>query len=481
MCTLTAPARAPRRPWGAPGAFRLCDRDAIGYPRTSRGRRTIDPRIAILEELPVSIASRPRLRAFATLAIAALAALSTLARAADPVELQLLFPIAVGGPLTQIMDKLVARYHDTHPGVAVKAIYSGTYDETMTKARAQFKAGQPPDVLIASAVELFNLRDLDMIVAYEDALKGTDTAWTKRFYEAFMVNSTQDGKTWGLPFQRSTIIQYYNKDAFRKAGLDPDHPPKTWEELRDMSLKLRDAGGVKFGFQIPSDNFGDWLFAALCWQNGLALVSPDGKHAYFNDPRAVEALQYWVDLGKAGAVPKGSVSWATTPKDFVEGKVAIMWTTTGNLTNVRKQAKFDFGVSPLPAHRQPGSPTGGANLYVFKTGDAAKERAAAEFAKWMSDPEQAAEWSIATGYVGSSEAAYDTPAMKAYVASFPAAVVARDQLAHYTRSLGLHGNGRATAALSDAIQAALTGTKSPKEALDGAQKTADGVLARYQR
>jgi sn-glycerol 3-phosphate transport system substrate-binding protein len=432
-------------------------------------------------ESHVSIASRHRLRALAPLAFAALAALSTLARAADPVELQLLFPIAVGGPLTQIMDKLTARYHATHPGVEAKAIYSGTYDETMTKARAQFKAGQPPDVLIASAVELFNLRDLDMIVAYEDALKGSDTSWTKRFYEAFMVNSTQDGKTWGLPFQRSTIIQYYNKDAFRKAGLDPDHPPATWEELRDMALKLRDAGGVKFGLQIPSDNFGDWLFSALAWQNGLALVSPDGKHAYFNDPRAVEALQYWVDLGKAGAVPKGSVSWATTPKDFIEGKVAMMWTTTGNLTNVRKQAKFDFGVSPLPAHRQPGSPTGGANLYVFKTGDTAKERAAAEFAKWMSDPEQAAEWSIATGYVGSSQAAYDTPAMKAYVASFPAAVVARDQLAHYTRSLGLHGNGRATAALSDAIQAALTGTKTPKEALDGAQKTADGVLARFQK
>jgi sn-glycerol 3-phosphate transport system substrate-binding protein len=418
------------------------------------------------------------------MAVAAVALCSPSPRVAaaekEPMALQMLFPIAVGGPLTQIMDKLVARYHATHPGIDVKAIYSGTYDETMTKARAQFKAGQPPDVLIASAVELFNLRDLDMIVSYEDALKGTDTSWTKRFYAAFMVNSVQDGKTWGLPFQRSTIIQYYNKDAFRKAGLDPNHPPATWEELRDMALKLGQSGGVKYGFQMPSDNFGDWLFAALAWQNGLALVSPDGTRTYFNDPRAVEALQYWVDLGKVGAVPKGSVSWATTPKDFVEGKVGMMWTTTGNLSNVRKQAKFDFGVSALPAHKQPGSPTGGANLYVFKTGNAAKERAAAEFAKWMSDPEQAAEWSIATGYVGSSEAAYQTPAMKEYAAGFPAALVARDQLAHYTRSLGLHGNGRATAALSDSVQSALAGTRTPKEALDAAQKTAQGVLARFQ-
>ena len=420
-------------------------------------------------------------RRWATLVVAAAAlCASAAARAAEPLQLQLLFPIAVGGPLTQIMDKLVVRYHETHPAVEVKEIYSGTYDETMTKARAQFKAGQPPDVLIASAVELFNLRDLDMIVAYDDVLKGTDTGWLKRYYEAFMVNSRQDGKTWGLPFQRSTIIQYYNKDAFRKAGLDPEHPPATWEELKDMSLKLAKSGGVKYGLQIPSDNFTDWLFAALAWQNGIALVNAEGNQTYFNDPKVVEALQFWVDLGKAGAVPPGSVSWATTPKDFVEGKTAMMWTTTGNLTNVRKQAKFDFGVSPLPAHVQPGSPTGGANLYVFKTGDQKKERAAAEFAKWMSDPEQAAEWSIATGYVGSSPAAYETPAMKAYVASFPAALVARDQLKHYTRSPGLHGNARANSALADAIQAALAGTKTPKEALDGAQRTAEGVLARFK-
>ncbi|MGH8798003.1 MAG: ABC transporter substrate-binding protein [Caldimonas sp.] len=413
-------------------------------------------------------------------AVASLSAM-TFAHGADaPVQLQLLFPIAVGGPLTQIMDKLVTRYHETHKNVEVKAIYSGTYDETMTKARAQFKAGQPPDVLIASATELFNLRDLDMIVSYDDVLKGTDTSWLKRYYEAFMVNSQQDGKTWGLPFQRSTIIQYYNKDAFRKAGLDPNHPPATWEELKDMAVKLGKSGAAKFGLQIPSDNFTDWLFAALAWQNGVALVNADGNQAHFNDPKVVEALAFWVELGKAGAVPPGSVSWATTPKDFIEGKTAMMWTTTGNLTNVRKQAKFDFGVSALPSHVQPGSPTGGANLYVFKTGEHDKERAAAEFAKWMSDPEQAAEWSIATGYVGSSQAAYDTPAMKAYTASFPAALVARDQLAHYTRSPGMHGNFRANSALADAIQAALAGTKTPKEALDGAQKTADGVLARFK-
>ncbi len=95
----------------------------------------------------------------------------------------------------------------------------------MTKARAHFTACQPPDVLIASATELFNLRDLDMIVSFEDVLKGSDTAWINRFYKALMVNSQQDGKTWGIPFQRSTILLYWNKAHFKEAGLAPEKPP----------------------------------------------------------------------------------------------------------------------------------------------------------------------------------------------------------------------------------------------------------------
>jgi sn-glycerol 3-phosphate transport system substrate-binding protein len=427
------------------------------------------------------------LRSIAAIAIAAISTVGLVAcgpsepAAEDgPVKLQLLFPIAVGGPLTEVMDKLVDRYEDTHENVEVEAVYSGTYGDTMTKARAQFKANQPPDLLIASSVELFNLRDADMIEAIDDVLAGTDLSWIDDFYPALMANSQFDGKTWGIPFQRSTIVQYYNKEAFAAAGLDPEKPPATWEELKSDALAISKAGAATYGLQIPSDAFGDWLFAALAWQNGISMVSDDGTKAYLNDPKTVAALQYWVDLGKAGAVPEGNVAWATTPKDFIEGKTAMMWTTTGNLTNVKNQATFDFGVSPLPAHVQAGSPTGGANLYVFKTGDDHKEKAAAEFIKWMSAPEQSAEWSIATGYIATTPAAYETQAMKDYVASFPPALVARDQLTDFTRALGWHGNSQVNVAVADAVQAALGGTKSPQQALDDAQKTADSVLAPFQ-
>ena len=86
----------------------------------------------------------------------------------------------------------------------------------------------------------------------------------------------------------------------------------------------------------------------------------------FDDPKVIEALQYWVDLGKAGVHPPGVVEWGTTPKDFFEKKAAIMFTTTGNLTNVKNNAKFDFGVGMIPGNKRKGSPTGGGNFYIFK-------------------------------------------------------------------------------------------------------------------
>ena len=118
---------------------------------------------------------------------------------------------------------------------------------------------------------------------------------------------------------------------------------------------------------------------------------------------------------KEGVSPKGAIAWSTTPQDFIDGKTAMMVTTTGNLTTVRENAKFPFGVAMLPEKTQRGSPTGGGNLYVFKNATPEQQKAAMTFIRWVSAPEQAARWSIATGYVATSPAAWETAAMKDYV------------------------------------------------------------------
>ena len=160
-------------------------------------------------------------------------------------------------------------------------------------------------------------------------------------------------------------------------------------------------------------------------------------------PYRPSSLRFFADLGqKYEVMPKGIIDWGTTPKDFFEGKTAIMWTTTGNLTNVRKNAKFAFGVAALPSKQRGGSPTGGGNIYIFKTKDKVKQAAALEFARFLTTPERAADWSIATGYVATRPDAWQTEAMKKYAAEFLPAVVARDQLKDAVAELSTRAAGQ---------------------------------------
>jgi len=159
----------------------------------------------------------------------------------------------------------------------------------------------------------------------------------------------------------------------------------------------------------------------------------------------------------------------------------MMWTTTGNLTNVRNNAKFDFGVAMLPAGKKRGSPTGGGNFYLFKKTTPAQQAAVVKFVRWMTSPERAAEWGIDTGYVAVRKDAWETPAMKKYVAGFPPAAVARDQLQYAVAELSTHDNQRVTKALNDGLQAALTGTKTPAQAMKDAQAEAERILRPYRR
>jgi sn-glycerol 3-phosphate transport system substrate-binding protein len=299
-----------------------------------------------------------------------------------------------------------------------------------------------------------------------------------------MLNSQTGGETWGVPFQRSTIVLYWNKDAFREAGLDPEKAPATWAEQASFAEKLtkRDGSGnvSQWGVQIPSSGFPYWLFQGLTTQAGAVLANAEGNQTFYDKPEVAQALQYWVDLAKHKVHPPGIVEWGTTPKDFFERKVAMMWTTTGNLTNVRTNAKFPFGVAMLPTGKQPGSPTGGGNFYISRKATRAQQEAAFRFIRWVTAPERAAQWSIDTGYVAVRPDAYDTPVMKAYVADFPAASVARDQLKYAVAELSTHENQRVTKALNDGLQAALTGTKGAEQAMKDAQIEAERILRPYR-
>jgi len=411
---------------------------------------------------------------------------SGIALAQAPVEVSFYYPVAVGGPITKLVDGLAADFEKENPGIKLKPIYTGTYQDSITKALTAVKSGEPPVTSILLSTDMYTLIDEDAIVPFDDLVKTPeDQAWLKSFYPAFMENSQTGGKTWGIPFQRSTIVLYYNKELFKEAGLDPNRPPQNWKEQVEVAQKLtkRDASGkvTQWGLQIPSSGFPYWLFQALAIQAGTNLMNATGTQTYYDRPEVIEGLTYWVDLVKKHKVhPEGIVEWGSTPKDFFEKKVAMVWTTTGNLTNVRTNAKFDFGVAMLPAGKQRGSPTGGGNFYVYKKATPAQREAAFRFIKWITTPQRAAQWGIDTGYVAVRADAWETPAMKQYVAGFPAAAVARDQLPYAKAELSTHDNQRVTKALNDGLQAALNGTKTPEQAMKDAQKEAERLLRSFK-
>ena len=417
---------------------------------------------------------RVRAAAFA----AALAGMASPAMA--DVELSMYYPIAVGGPLTQVVDGMVNEFQKGHPDIKVNAIYAGNYDDTRVRALSALKSGEPAQLSVMFSIDVYDLMEQDVIVPFSDVVStAEEKAWLDSFYPGLMANGTVDGKVWGVPFQRSTIVMYYNKDAFREVGLDPNQPPKTWDEMAAAAKKLTKDG--RWGVMIPSTGYPYWMYQALAIQNGLELMSPDGTKTFFDDPAAIEALQYWRDLGtKHKVMPEGTVEWGTLRQAFLQGQTAMMWHSTGNLTAVKNGAKFDFGVAMLPAKKRPGSPTGGGNFYLFKKATEAERKAALTFIRWMTAPERAAEWSKATGYVGISPASYETESLKKYAAEFPPALVARDQLQHAVAEFSTYETGRVREGLNNAIQAALTGRQTPEAALKDAQANAERLLKPFR-
>ncbi|MBC7609031.1 MAG: ABC transporter substrate-binding protein [Polaromonas sp.] len=415
----------------------------------------------------------------ATLAVTAAQAAST--------DISFYFPIAVGGPVARGISALVGDFEKENPDIRVKPIYTGTYKDSIVKALTAHKSGTPPAAAVLFAVDMYTLIDANAIVPFDELVAtADDTAWLTGFYPALMANSRAAGQTWGIPFQRSTILLYWNKKLFREAGLDPDRPPSDWKEMASYAQKLtrRDDQGntTQWGLQIPSSGFPYWLFQGLVTGNGATLMNAAGTRTAFDDPTVVEALQYWVNLARVQKVhPPGVIEWGSTPGDFISGKAAMIWTTSGNLGNVKANAGFDFGVGMLPGNRRRGSPTGGGNFYVFKKSTLAQQKAAFKFIKWMVAPARTAQWGIDSGYIAVSPAAWETAVMKKHVTAFPEAAVARGQLADAVAELSTHENQRVTRALNAGLAAALTGIKTPLQAMRDAQAEATRILLPYQR
>ncbi|HLO03887.1 MAG TPA: ABC transporter substrate-binding protein [Symbiobacteriaceae bacterium] len=399
---------------------------------------------------------------------------------AKPVELSFYFPVAVGGAAANALEAMVKEFNTANPNIKVTGNFSGNYTDTMTKVQASIQGGAPVDSAILLATDVYTLLDQKAIVAVDELAKADKDGaeYLGDFLPALMLNSKVDGKLWSVPFQRSVPVLFWNKETFTKNGLKD--APKNWDELVSSAKTLTKDGN--WGVEIPSDGNPSWIFSSFSIQAGKSVVNENGTEVYLNTPENEKGIQFILDLAKTNKVmPAGVIKWGDAPNDFIAGKTAMIYHTTGSIGLLKsKMDPAKIGVAPMPAGVKPGAPTGGGNLYVFKT-TPEKQAAAWKFVRFMTEPERVAQWSVTTGYIAASNKAWATKTMKDAVAAFPGYAVAKDALANADRELATHNNQQILKAYGDELQAIVNGTKDVKTALKTAQENATKILAPFKK
>ncbi len=403
----------------------------------------------------------------------------------DALHLTFYYPVQVGGDAAKLIEKICTDFNAENPDVIVEPIYTGNYDDTVTKIQTAIQGGTPPDLFVSLCTQRFTMASTGMAMPLNDLIASDPDgqAYIDDFLDGFMEDSYVDGKIYSIPFQRSTEILYYNKDAFEEVGLDPEKAPENWDELVEYGKKLTNENRYGVGIALNSGS-AQWTFTAYCLQNsanGENLATEDGKTALFNTPENVEALQYWLDLQNEHKImAPGIVQWTDLPTQFLAGEVAMIYHTTGNLANISKNAEFEFGTAFLPGNKRMAAPTGGGNFYISSGISEERAQAAWEFIKFATDTERAAQWSLDTGYVATRESCFETDLIKDYYAELPQAKVAYEQISVSKPELTTYNASEMWRILNDNIQSAVVGDATAEEALANAQEEADSVLAEYQ-
>lgn len=395
------------------------------------------------------------------------------------VYLRFYYPVGVAGDHARIMEEMVRDFNASQDDVFVEAIFSGGYRETMERAQTAFLSGNAPEVAVLDAPATFDLIEMGAIAPVDDYIEaeGGD-AYISRFLSGFMEIARLDGQTWSIPFQRSTPLFYYNKDHFRAAGLDPDSPPRTWDDVYSYSQTLAEHFGPDhWPVQVPI-NF--WLLKPIVLQAGGQLESDDGRSVAIDTPEMREAFDYLNGLVRRGYMAPIR-QWAPSVSDFIAGNVTMLYNSTGSLTHIENSSDFEVGTAFLPVHRRQVVIEGGGNFFIFNT-DQRRQQAAWKFITWMTNAENAARWSIRSGYVAVREDSYDLPLYREHVERTPNAITAFHQLqqVEIERNFMTYQQAQLAELLNE-MKEDILGGADVDTTLREAQRAADAILARFQR
>ena len=402
--------------------------------------------------------------------------LLTPARANETVKLQFMYPVGVSGDINTIISNMIKEFNETHDGIEVEAVYAGSYDNTEQKVITALGVGEPPALWLPINSSLQTFLGLDALEDLTAQAKSDDIY--DDFISGFLDTAVSDDRLYGLSYQPSTPVLYYNKDAFAEAGIKD--APKTWDDLfaAAKATTIRDGDELKRWGLIIGGGWHDWMFEGYCRQNGLVPWEKD--KVLWDRPESIEALEFWKQMVDAGCMAPAS-TWQGSANDFMAGTTAMLYHSTGSLTNLRKSSPFEVGVAYMPKKKTWGAPQGGGPIMIAKKQSDAKKEAAWTFARWMTNTKNQSEWCRATGYLAVRKSSWETPEMKTYLNEVPQARVAMEQAAYSGAYLQIPAYSRARDVIKSAIDRTLAGEIAPQAALEGATKEVNREIARVMR
>jgi sn-glycerol 3-phosphate transport system substrate-binding protein len=428
-------------------------------------------------------------------ATAAVALLSGAGAAQAQTEVQ--FWHAMGGELGERTAAIAEGFNASQDEFVVNPVYKGNYTETMTAAIAAFRAGEQPHI-----VQVFEVGTATMMAAegavypVYQLMDDAGVEFDKGAYLPAVVSYYTDteGNLLSLPFNSSTPVLWYNKDAFEAAGLDPNDPPETWEEVVEYSEALQESGlpcGFSSGWQswVHIENMSAWHNDPIgTEQNGFAGLDTE---FVFDRPDHV-VMRHISDMAEwqqSKIFDYGGRRGDSLPK-FINGECGMWINSSAYYAAISSQAEFAFGQAMLPYYADvEGAPQnsiiGGATLWVLQGKESDEYKGVAEFFKYMSSPEVQAEWHQETGYVPITTAAYELSQEQGFYEENPGTDVAIQQLSlnePTPNSKGLRfGNFvQIRDIINEELEGVWSGEKTAEEALSAAVERGNELLRRFE-
>ncbi len=382
---------------------------------------------------------------------------------------------AMDGQKGVVLKELVDRFNMTHPGIMVdekcvgksERSFADAYNILYSSILEHLALKDPP--VIAQVYENWTtqLIDCGALVPMENFIRGPQgftQEELKDIFPVFLEANTYGKKIWTLPFNKSIYVLFYNKDAFWRINASP---PKTWNELRQLSKKLTLSQGDyvhQYGlvFDPSVDTFGHWLYA----HQGNFLTS--SNDIGFNNPLGYQDIQYWVDLvntdRSALPLPSGEAL-----KEFQKQQAAMYIETTSKLSSMER-CQFNWGMAALPRGKVQAYGFAGTNLAIFASASPEKRRAAWTFVKWLLNTENTTLWAIPTGYLPVRKSAVESAQYQAFLRKSPEFRVALESLQHAVSQPRISTWQTIRGIINDALYEAISMKKTPKKALNDAAR-----------